>query len=518
MMPSCARHLLALLAIIIVSGCGKRVSLPQAAQKKAVADKAALAQARFEDQRREAKRSSGAPTLASNQPAAPGARPSHALPSTKAAKCVRLVSREVSLGMRHRGAVVESILVSPDGQSVAYKCVRGAKWIIVKDGKEGDEYDDGYCNTPLGPASHRVGGLLFSPDGKRLAYWAKKAGRELIVVDGVEHEVGGRFDRNTFVFSPSSRHFAFVAMVGNHRAFSQPAQVITDQAKGKVYDGIGHQSLAFSQDGTRLAYIASKRKGNRRQDESTFLVVDGIESAADRHVESQLVFSPDGKRLAYLASRQGKQLVVIGDKEIEDWAAAAPVFSPDGKHFAYIAYRNQRRNVILVLDGKETGLAYERPVFANRRVFQRSVLFNRDGSRVAFVVQNRQGSVVIINSREGKRYASCAEVRFSPDGGRVAYQATTGNGDYFVVTDDREGKPYSKIVKGSLVFSPDSRHSAFLATRDRKVVTVVDDVESEREQADEPLLPLVFHGPKHLHRITVKKGELFRLEIEVIRK
>jgi len=60
---------------------------------------------------------------------------------------------------------------------------RGEKFLVVVDGKAGEEFDH------IGKA-----GELFSPDSQRVAYWAKRGKRWHVVVDGVE---GGGYDSFT---------------------------------------------------------------------------------------------------------------------------------------------------------------------------------------------------------------------------------------------------------------------------------------------------------------------------------
>jgi len=49
----------------------------------------------------------------------------------------------------------------------------------------------------------------------------------------------------------------------------------------------------------------------------------------------------------------------------------------------------------------------------------------------------------------------------------------------FVVVDGKEGKEYDGIVAGSLKFSPDSKHLAYVAVRGEKRFVVVDGKEGK---------------------------------------
>src|SRR5262249_20110561 len=151
----------------------------------------------------------------------------------------------------------------------------------------------------------------------------------------------------------------------------------------------------------------------------------------------------------------------------------------------------ERPNSILVVDGQETGVVYE-------NIPARSVVFNRDGSRFAYVAQKQQDAlVVVINDQESKPYSTCSGMLFSPDGRRTAFTATTDRRERVVVVDGKEEKASFQVFPESLVFSPDSRHVAYLADQRGKTLTVVDGVETDGDQPEEPK-SLVFDGPATL--------------------
>ena len=64
-------------------------------------------------------------------------------------------------------------LFSPDGKHVAYAAKKGAKAVVVLDGREGPEFDQ------IG-----VSYVLFSPDGAHTGYTAQSGGKWMAVVDG----------------------------------------------------------------------------------------------------------------------------------------------------------------------------------------------------------------------------------------------------------------------------------------------------------------------------------------------
>ena len=122
--------------------------------------------------------------------------------------------------------------------------------------------------------------------------------------------------------------------------------------------------FAFSPDGARLAYVALM--GEKIEEWSDALVVDGAENAAYKTVDVfSLAWSKDGKRFAYTASREGgrapKVFAVTDGQEGKSYDLIAPgTWSPNGARFAYAAKINAAKTGgsglwFAVVDGKEEG-------------------------------------------------------------------------------------------------------------------------------------------------------------------
>ena len=79
---------------------------------------------------------------------------------------------------------------------------------------------------------------------------------------------------------------------------------------------------------------------------------------------------------------------------------------------------------------------------------------------------------VVLDGREGKPYEAIAaeSLRFSPDG-RLAYVAQSAK-KWLAVVDGREGKPYDTL--GMLCFSPDGKRLAYRASAGGQMLVVLD--------------------------------------------
>jgi len=322
--------------------------------------------------------------------------------------------------------------------------------------------------------------------------------------------------------SPDSKRVGYVAQRGGQRLLvgrevlllGGKWLVVLDGVEGRQYDGIGKGSPVFSPDSKRLAYGAVR--GNNQ-----LVVVDGVEGKEYDGVGPP-VFSPDSKRVAFGAGRARNQLVVVDGVEAKEYdgiEAGNLVFSADSKRVAYVAGRADKD--LVVLDGVEEK-EYD-------GIGARGLVFSPDSKRVAYgagrpkqLVVMRPVEVylagkqlVVVDGVEGKEYDSILKgtLVFSADSKRVAYVAERYDKD-LVVVDGVEGKEYD--LARAPVFSPDSKRVVYEATRGGKWLVVVDGVEGKEYDGFLKGREPVFDSPSQLHALALRGGEFLRVEVEIV--
>ncbi len=113
----------------------------------------------------------------------------------------------------------------------------------------------------------------------------------------------------------------------------------------------------------------------------------------------------------------------------------------------------------------------------------------RSAMRFGYVLATRAGFALVVDSVMGPRYSQVDTmwhdggrrpyITFSPDGKRFAYLATRSDGKFVVNVDGIEGAPFDSVgccLSGDVLFSPDSRHVAYIVKRAGKAIVIRDGV------------------------------------------
>jgi Tol biopolymer transport system component len=91
-----------------------------------------------------------------------------------------------------------------------------------------------------------------------------------------------------------------------------------------------------------------------------------------------------------------------------------------------------------------------------------SPVISPDARRLVYVLQKENGQSAVIDGLEGKLYERIENLKFSPDGKRVSYVATSALNKIVVVdTDEVAVYDYAEIING-VTFSPDGRHTVYV--------------------------------------------------------
>lgn len=269
------------------------------------------------------------------------------------------------------GKAVTDLVLSPDGNKIAYVVEQGGKQTIVADGK------------PVG--SFQKAFLFFiSNDGRRLVYMVKQGGSRFLVTDGKP--------------SAPCTHIRWLSLADDGQVQAYVAQSGSKQSmvwrgrRSPPYDEIGSPSL--SRDGRQLAYPAQvgnrwvvmvngQKRGSYEKVASVrisedgsmvaaavldgghwFVIVNGHREGPYDSVEPPLVSystaaptssaaAGSGRmRLGYAAAVGGKWFVVVDSERSAPYDRTfAPIFSHDGQHVAFRAVKGNKG--LVILDGQE---------------------------------------------------------------------------------------------------------------------------------------------------------------------
>ena len=186
------------------------------------------------------------------------------------------------------------------------------------------------------------------------------------------------------------------------------------------------------------------------------------------------IWSADSEKYAYIAYKNKDECVVVVNGETIDNLGYADnfIFSTFGKRYAFRAQKNNKQFV--VVDGTP-GTPYTGIVIKD------NFRFSLDEKRLFYVAFKNNSCIAVIDGQEEPNaYTLIEEARFSPDSKQYAYKGRTekkglGDGKWCVVLNGKAGNVYDRIF--DLFFSLDSKHLAYTAVKDRKMLIVLDQKE-----------------------------------------
>jgi Tol biopolymer transport system component len=381
-----------------------------------------------------------------------------------------------------------SPIISPDGEHIAYPAqmdadARNSKHALILDGKDTGYYGERPQFTPDSKhlicvsqnpkggqavlvdgkpvfAAEQIVGVYIAPVGNRLIFEAYSEGQSRLIVDGKPVMVNGKpvnlngnsgARGNKVVFSPNGKRYA--AICGQ----TPNAFVIVDGKKEQEYAGISSfgenaQTVAFSADSSKLAYIAQTQ--NAARGNGTFVVINGEESEG-LGLNTSFWFSPDGKRIAYAgdigsAGQQKAFLSIDGKSQPLDPKTQVQnfTFSPDSSRYAF----RSAAGGMVFLDGKETGIVSAGSQKPGDTGFQFSPDSKRFAVRGGRPADGKNGLFVdnqLVFSPSSS-YVNLQYQAFTPDSQHLLWvtqepaigaKAAPGNSEYVLYAD---GKPVAR--------------------------------------------------------------------------
>ncbi len=378
-----------------------------------------------------------------------------------------------SLGPAPQIGGFDSLAMTPDFRNIALTGPSGSRMSGFLDGHAGGKYDEVLTVPPV-----------VSADGRRWAYAARRGSQWFAVVDGKEYGPYDRFSRFSqgtssnnrplefqptprwpIVFSPDSKHFAFIADKGNATIAVEDGKEISVPGNVVIESG-----LLFSKQGDHLVFVTRDTAGRW-----SAVVMDGI--AGPRYETIYWPrFSDDGHHLVYVAMKTPLKYTVVEDGKEgplfdsianNDHTGKGILISSDGAHLAYFANRTAGPDhSFVVIDGRMIPNADH-------------VWMTPDGKSIAYLTSLQTGMqyqvTVVANGKPGLEYGSLKDLRFAPDG-HVIYAVTAPQtAKTFVVDGDKELGPYDNADLNTLHFSADGEHMAYVAQANGQSFVVLDD-------------------------------------------
>lgn len=200
------------------------------------------------------------------------------------------------------------VLFATNGSRDIYKIKKGDQWAVVIDGQESEAYD-------------AVASPAFSLDGTQFAYSATLDGKTFLVINGIAQETSYN-SITEIVFSPDGQQIAYMANK------NEKYVVVLNQKEGKEYAEIGELEtktgtayIIFSSDSQSFAYKVI-------QEEQQFMVINTQEGKRYDSI-SNFTFSDEGHEYAYEAEDDGREIIVVNDREVSNTPADIPADSTE---------------------------------------------------------------------------------------------------------------------------------------------------------------------------------------------
>ncbi|MDN5864884.1 MAG: hypothetical protein L0I62_06665 [Gammaproteobacteria bacterium] len=341
-----------------------------------------------------------------------------------------------------------SIVVSPQGQHVAWPGMAGSRVDMVVDGVAGPPFDQ----LLLQPSG---GTVAFSEDGSRYTYFGRTGGEYPLIVDGKEmaHGPYNPSRLGYLAFSPGGKHVYFIESDNGY-------QVVMDGKPGPQ-SSTGRLGVVFSADDEHYAYNGPERMNSSQW----FSVIDGEKGP---FIGNDLQYTPDNRLISIMPKPDGQVLMIDGQPVLKARAIRKIRVAPGGRHILAVVFPEAGGAEVLYVDGK--------PVKAATN--PTNVVFSTDGNHYAATCSAGTGrAFVVIDGEKGREYAAVRNAAFIPGTSRVLYIAGSSQGKEFVVADGKELGPYpqglvtNQTSQSGIVMSKTDGHYIFASNYDSRSKT-----------------------------------------------
>lgn len=331
--------------------------------------------------------------------------------------------------------------------------------------------------------------VAISPDGRHIACATHREGNECVLLDGKPGEVYFQIIPESIVFSPNSLRLAYIAQL-SYRC----RVVVVDGTQGdKVYDEENDQNspagVAFTGDSNSAIPLLTDKEhsvvysyDNKYMALMTYCTVDigDDHGTLYAHAKNAVFFS--NKRIVYLAQKRESQKWVVVMRDTGKSGANARElknkFDKEGKE-----YEGLRNLVVDQTTGAYACVAERKEKQLVVRDGSESKAYDRIGfgpvvsaDNVAYGAWQEDKCIMVIGKEEILGYADVLDIKYSPDSKRLAYAVRKDN-KVLVVVDGKEGPVFADVT--NLMFSPDSAHIAYTAKRNVNWIAVTDGVEGK---------------------------------------
>lgn len=366
-----------------------------------------------------------------NAPAAPATAPSSA-GANGLSRSAAHVEERVLLS----GEAGTQFYISPRGQHVAARMLKGSRTVMVVDGVAGPPFDE----IP-GIAGETSNDGVFSDDGTHHAYVARQGQQWVVMQDGKEVARGGPFFQvsgnatmQSIGFTPGGKHLYFTIADIDHNKFQlffdgKPDPVVQDPVLP-----------VLSPDGEHYAYEfqVNKETGNPLP----ALMVDGRRAP---YTGTQPRFTADGQHLYTTVGvpHASAMDVLLDGRPLMRVSGVTLHFAPLGSAMLASVLAidpNGARSVFLTIGAKRVPNSD-----CHGSAGIDAVYFSADVKHWAVRCQDSNSSYwVMTDGKKGQEYQGIAsDVTFTADG-RPVYMAVA-NARQFIVVGDQEAGPYAQL-------------------------------------------------------------------------